>query len=424
MGGVAGHMNHPFDIDNFTFGKYKQLIRDLFNGKVEHITEKLDGMNVYATVDLNSEVRFARNLGHIRNDEGGMNIKEMEERWSKPEEKGILEAYINAYNIFNDFVCIFLVKFADVIRFFNGKGYKIYANCEILDKDHPNAISYYTTTLSIHNLVLVPCGEHNGEDDTEILKDREHILNEILPLMTFYGKIQLTPEIKVLQLEKTLDNNEIPEKHIGTLEVLQHYNDLDDNSTMLDYKKQMLLKYLDYFKYNLILDSPFIDRFIDRWIYGVKKPSIIQLRKEMLSSGAENAEEIYSAAVNFEKETLNAAMKEIMSPIQILTYRLGNDIISICRGFANEGSEEKVANDINRQFNDSLKMVCESKDIETIAEMRNYLNILAQLGYKCNVTEGIVFNYNGKKMKLTGSFAPLNRAIHINWGKKKKNQEV
>ena len=61
-GGAAGHMLHPFDVDEFTFGDYKQLVYDLFSTRVEHITEKLDGMNIFATVAPNGEVRFARKL--------------------------------------------------------------------------------------------------------------------------------------------------------------------------------------------------------------------------------------------------------------------------------------------------------------------------------------------------------------------------
>jgi len=45
---------------------------------------------------------------------------------------------------------------------------------------------------------------------------------------------------------------------------------------------------------------------------------------------------------------------------------------------------------------------------------------LKYLGDKINATEGIVFNHGKYTLKLTGSFAPLNRAINTRLKKQKK----
>ena len=56
--------------------------------------------------------------------------------------------------------------------------------------------------------------------------------------------------------------------------------------------------------------------------------------------------------------------------------------------------------------------------------MAYWLHRLAVIGDKYNAAEGVVFNYKGKTMKLTGSFAALNRAINlrIKVQRKQKNQ--
>ena len=61
----------------------------------------------------------------------------------------ILDAYKNAFYLFSDAVN----SLHDPAGFFNGDGYRLYANCEVIDKTHPNAVPYAKTLLSVHNLV-------------------------------------------------------------------------------------------------------------------------------------------------------------------------------------------------------------------------------------------------------------------------------
>ena len=49
-GGASGHMKHPYDYTDFTLRDIKGLIRNLFSGKIEDITEKIDGTNIQATM--------------------------------------------------------------------------------------------------------------------------------------------------------------------------------------------------------------------------------------------------------------------------------------------------------------------------------------------------------------------------------------
>ena len=37
-GGASGHMAHPIDFGNFTVNDLKQLIKDIFYGKIEDVT--------------------------------------------------------------------------------------------------------------------------------------------------------------------------------------------------------------------------------------------------------------------------------------------------------------------------------------------------------------------------------------------------
>lgn len=69
-GGAAGHMKHIYDYTDFTLTDIKNIITNLFSGKVEDITEKLDGMNIQCTLNNNGKVVFVRNKGDLNSETG------------------------------------------------------------------------------------------------------------------------------------------------------------------------------------------------------------------------------------------------------------------------------------------------------------------------------------------------------------------
>ena len=68
-GGAAGHMMHPFDDNDLTFGDFKTLIDSALDGRLDFEdapTEKTDGQNLFVTVK-DGKVLFARNKGQMAN---------------------------------------------------------------------------------------------------------------------------------------------------------------------------------------------------------------------------------------------------------------------------------------------------------------------------------------------------------------------
>ena len=39
-GGMGGHMSHPIDYDDLTFGELIDMIQQLFDGKIENVKER------------------------------------------------------------------------------------------------------------------------------------------------------------------------------------------------------------------------------------------------------------------------------------------------------------------------------------------------------------------------------------------------
>ena len=82
-GGASGHMLHPFDVNEFTGYDIEELIRTMFGGKMEGMTEKMDGFGMQASMNRDGEVVFIRNKGDLNSERGGMTIDEFQTKWKE-----------------------------------------------------------------------------------------------------------------------------------------------------------------------------------------------------------------------------------------------------------------------------------------------------------------------------------------------------
>ena len=69
MGGAAGHMAHLHEDLSLTFNELISIIDTVASADIE-VTEKVDGQNLFLTVNELGEIRTARNPTDIRR--GGM----------------------------------------------------------------------------------------------------------------------------------------------------------------------------------------------------------------------------------------------------------------------------------------------------------------------------------------------------------------
>ena len=131
-GGASGHMAHPYDYAEFTLRDLKGLIRNLFTGRIEDMTEKIDGTNIQATMNDSGTVVFIRNQKDLNSEIGGMTIADMADKWAgKPR---IAQTFLTAGDT--------ITKVFERIgpRFFNPSPDKrLVVNCECVIAGKTNA---------------------------------------------------------------------------------------------------------------------------------------------------------------------------------------------------------------------------------------------------------------------------------------------
>ena len=164
MGGVAGHMAHVSEDLSLTFNEVVEILGKVARAEIEEASEKVDGQNLFLTVDAVGNARTARNSGDIK--KGGMTTEEYVSKWrGHPAEN----AFTNGFRAIEQAISI--LDPDDVATIFGGG--KRWVNMEIMYPKNPNIISYTAPQIVMHSLQDFSDGEK--VDDKEIKQYFKHL---------------------------------------------------------------------------------------------------------------------------------------------------------------------------------------------------------------------------------------------------------
>jgi hypothetical protein len=129
-----------------------------------------------------------------------------------------------------------------------------------------------------------------------------------------------------------------------------------------------------------------------------------------------------AAVKKFDKEDLKKKQKENMRPFEDLFLELGSVILKNASNFVAASPDAEMQR-LQKQLKDEAEAVRKSGDVSDIEKVAKELERLERIGGIESIipTEGIVFRYKGKTMKLTGTFAAVNQLMgFIKYGRGKK----
>ena len=388
-GGAAGHLAHVIDFGDFTAKNLKELVSDIFSGKIEDITEKIDGLNLQATMNKQGEVVFIRNGGDINSEQGGMTITDMATKWAtKP---GVADTYISAGKIIKK---VFNRIGAD---FFNpDANTRVVVNCECVNAGQTNIIPYAMAKVSFHDIWTYK----NMSGTWSVTDVSKKGLDVIEKACEGLDNAKPTPKVIV---ELTSNSNELIKKYHDMIDDLF---EKDENMSIDAWKRKKFLELLDG-KWSWIKSQPNgVEVFYDRWFNKNKRINLRELKKLY----PENATELDS----IEKSSLyKDVIDDITEPLDTIFLKLGNDVIRLCGGLLNGAQNDNVVLKLQDDMRKVIKDVKSEGSSSAQMKLVKQLKRLERLGgdQSINSVEGIVFKYKGRLMKLTGSFAPLNQIL-------------
>ena len=395
-GGAAGHMNHPFDDRDITFGDMKQMIRLSLEGKLNlesGVQEKTDGQNLAVTFK-DGKVGAARNKTTIRMP---MDIDAVKSKFAGRGE--IEKAFTFAMqDLERALLQIPKDKLFEIFQ--NGKRF---LNMEIIYPGTKNVVMYGPKAyIQFHGV-----DEFNLDTASKIDSYPEFapILQKMIADVN--ANIQQQFEIippKILTLGKLPNFEEKEQYFIKRVTDLQKTYNLKDSDELIMWHemwwktkiKQMFPNTTDDIQFGLLKRWAYFDKSMRLNSLNIPDPDVLSRVKEFDKTDfkKQNKQNVY----NFEKIFLELGV-EILANI--------SDYLSVV--------PDQAVKDIRKRIAAKIKVIQKSKDLASLEKLKFELKRIEDLGgfEKLVPTEGIVFIYKGKTYKLTGLFAPINQLLGI-----------
>jgi hypothetical protein len=397
-GGAAGHMNHPFDDKGLTFGDFKSIIDAGLRGELnfeEDPTEKTDGQNVWATIQ-DGQVKFARNKGESISP---MSLSDFKQKFQDHPSATVRDTFQYAAQDLADL----LIKLPAKVQqdtFDNGKNFM---NMELIYSRNPNVINYDTDVIQFHNITKTDGNGNVIGTDARPAKEIPAILSKV---QADLGKTFKIIPPRIIQLQQDMDFSQNKQKFINKVIELQKRYGLNDGDEVSRYHEMWWRELIDKEFPNAPQDIK--EGLLRRWAYDDKTTLNMRSLDKTLTPDE-------SAKIKkFDKEDVKKKYKENIRPFEDLFLELGSVILSNASNFLAADPTGETAR-LRAYLQAEADKIRKTGGADQIRKVEDELARLDRIGGINSIfpTEGIVFRYNGKLYKLTGTFAALNQLLGI-----------
>ena len=395
-GGAAGHMQHPFDDRDLTFGELKQLIKLSLEGKLDiekSVTEKTDGQNFQITWK-DGHLGGARNKGTIKNPMGLQQLKDMFAKHPP----NIRDAFTFAMEDLENAIGTLPENVKDDI-FQNGKRFM---NMEVIYPDSKNVITYGPAAyIQFHGL------DEFDENANKVASYPEYGTKLQKMIAKVNADVQKHFAIippKILTLRQVPDFEIKESQFIKRVNKLQKQFKLKDSDEIVMYHQRWWENFINN---NFSHATPEVkEGLLRRWAYNDKS---FRLNKKTIPDLT-----ILQDAINFDKTNWTKQNKENIYNFEKIFLELGTEVLYNISDYLSVVPEDAVQ-DIRNSVAKTIKTIETSKNINDLEKLKHHLNRIDDLGgfEKIVPFEGIVFIYKGKTYKLTGLFAPINQLLGL-----------
>ena len=386
------HLSYPWEVDEFTFGDLKQIIKLASKNKLECVEEKTDGQNLLVSW-RDGKIIFARNKGHLKN--CGENALDIEGLAKFFEGRGVIAESFNraAVEINN---ALSVLSEGEIDRLFN-QGMR-FMSVEVIYVKNPNIILYDQNELRIHGFQIY---DEQGNPVSIMNKLDARVFVEYL--MDYDAHLQTIFTIKPLQIP-LMNGLQNAEEHWNNIVGIQQFYALKDPDTILEYKKMWWESLINNEVGNIALGySELNSILIERWACGIKSPNIAQIKKKWPE---------FADKISKTEKKYGIFNKTTMSIFDILWMKVGVDALSSMSDLM-VGNEFNATESIRARLRDAAFFASRSSNKlkkEKFAYETGRLNEIGGVD-KMIPSEGITFIYRGRLLKMTGAFAPINQLL-------------
>ena len=404
MGGAAGHMAHPFDDMELTFGDLKKIIEMGLGGTLsreENVTEKLDGQNIMVSWKGDKLVA-ARNKGHLKNKgETALDAKQLATKFAG--RGAVTRAFTFSMKDLEKAIKRLSQKDKDAL-FNNGSNF---LNLEIIYPDTSNVIDYDIAELVFHGIMKY---DEKGVARGFVKSGAQKLSKLITKVNQNIQKHFKLGAPNFLEVPKHQDFGKLKKKYFTQLDKLRNQYGLKDNDVVALYHEMYWREFIYNAAKQLRYDMPrsVLDGLTIRWAFSDKSYKITDLKKQV------DHEKFLDWAYTTDKLDHTAMVKDNMKPFEELFLNVGATIMKNVVGYL-AVNPDKAVQRIKKDLNKIISQIQSSNDLSNINKLNQQLSKIDAIGGFDSIvpTEGLVFKYKGKTYKFTGSFAPVNQILGL-----------
>jgi len=408
-GGLAGHMMHPYEALDMTPRQIIDRIKEYSTS--QKIIEKVDGQNLFFTVEQDGTLMFARNKVDMTHNDlvekftnhpaevpfvtGGNAIKKGVDQW------------LSSAGAFGS---------QEILDIFHPDGEaRSFINFEIMHKDHPNQLEYGENFIVFHSIVDFIDGR-----EAVYSSNNSQRLDKLINLM----KPGIESSDYTLASNRTVDINKLT--NVQILSYIKRVKEIADQLEITDFEllgdgvEKQIKKQLD--SEGIDISDEAIKILYDFALYG-KDRSGNKIKSKDFTSLMQSEDVKKLRAIDLTNANKAAAkVRRILSPFKEVFVDLGIDLLDGVPS-AYMDSETDLAN-IDR-LRDKLETAIEDLRLymsntpesnwdAEVNRLKEHYNKIEEVGIHNAVStsvEGGVYDFEGDLLKVTGGFAPLNQIL-------------
>jgi len=393
-GGAAGHLQHLYDNLELTFGEIKDVISKASEGKLEKASEKLDGMNLVFTFDVDvGLLRVARTGSDIKN--GGMDAAGLAKKFFG---RGNVEVAFNAaFKVLNEALTTLPENVKAQV--FGENGNRWYS-LEIIYAADPNTISYDSNNVVFHGWPIFNV-DNDGvveqvDDDAgvQVLSSRIEQMQKAISMKDWRVR---GPSLLNM---KQISDGTVAKKAIDQINAAMSQGNVNDESTVFDYLRSLMQDEVA----NLNLPDNVSSMVVERAIEAPDAPSVPEI-KRVASPDTHQA----IAAFIRSSEQLK---QQMIAPIEGAIHQFAIEVLRGLKSTLIARSDDEVAR-LRTQVAKAIKAIEASGNQAAMDVLQKEMQRLGNVENIGAAMEGVVFFYKGQAYKFTGAFAPAHQILSL-----------
>lgn len=394
MGGAVGHLAHLFDNRDLTFGEIADILTSAASGKLEKVSEKLDGLNLVFSWDVSTDsLKVARNSGNIKS--GGLDAESLA---AKFEGRGNLsEAFDSAFKVLNGALGSLPQK--TKLKVFGPQANRWYS-MEIIYAANPNVINYDSNNVVFHGwpVFKVEDGKVEMTDDD---------MGGVDLLTSYVEKMQNAVEIRgwkvrgpALARMQKLSDDSILNDALSKIDNELSSAGLDPSSTVRDYIESKIRE--DVAELNL--STEISDIVVLRCLAEPGSPTLVDIKKKVDKSTYETINEFIKSSPR--------RLKTYIKPIELAINDFAVELLKGLQSTLIDNTEEEVVR-LQGEVSKAISAIESSGDENAMQMLKIQMEKLKSVSNITSPVEGVVFIYKGDAYKFTGSFAAANQILGL-----------